>query len=272
VTRVGACQFHLHRWPARAAGAPTLVALHGFTGDGLDYSALRAHLDADLELLAPDLVGHGRSEAPDDLTEYAMGRCVEQICAAVAPLLTGPACWLGYSMGGRTALHVARARPDLVARLVLVSATPGLADPDEAAARRAQDAALAARIERDGVDAFLDAWSRHPLIATQSRTPEPFLTELRARRRRNTTRGLAHSLRGMGTGAMRSLWGELDALTMPTLVITGEEDAKYHGIATRMRDALPDARHAVVPGANHAPQLERPALTAALVSEFVLGR
>ncbi len=62
VTRVGACQFHLHRWPARDDSAPTIVALHGFTGDGLDYSALRAYLGAGVIQRAEPLAGLGAQE------------------------------------------------------------------------------------------------------------------------------------------------------------------------------------------------------------------
>ena len=275
VTRVGACQFHVHRWggadEAAEGAAPPLVALHGFTGDGLDFSALVAHLETPRAVWAPDLIGHGRSDAPGEVDAYAMERCVEQVCAVVEEVAGGPAVWLGYSMGGRVALQVARARPDLVERLILVSATPGLEDAAEAQERRAQDAERATSIERDGALAFLARWGEHPLIATQSRAPEPYLSELRARRRRSRAIGLANSLRGMGTGSMCSLWDELDAIHAPTLLITGGEDAKFDGIARRMLRRLPRAGHAIVAGANHAPQLERPAATAAAVDAFLRG-
>ena len=66
-----------------------------------------------------------------------------------------PAVWLGYSMGGRFALNVALRHPGQVRRLVLVSATAGIDDPEERAARRRADEDLAGRIGTEGVAAFV---------------------------------------------------------------------------------------------------------------------
>ncbi|MDQ1447863.1 MAG: 2-succinyl-6-hydroxy-2,4-cyclohexadiene-carboxylate synthase, partial [Actinomycetota bacterium] len=78
----------------------------------------------------------------------------------------GRAIYAGYSMGGRLCLRLAIDRPDLVPGLVLVSASPGIADDRERAARTEADHALAESIERDGVDAFLAGWLAQPLFAT----------------------------------------------------------------------------------------------------------
>ena len=57
---------------------------------------------------------------------------------------------------------------------------------------------------------------------------------------------------------MEPLWERLGELTIPVTLVTGERDEKFHAIAEAMRARLPDARHVVVPGAGHAPQLEAP--------------
>ena len=74
---------------------------------------------------------------------------------------------VGYSMGGRVALHVALAHPDRVTALALIGAQAGIDDPAERAERIAADEALADRIESDGIEWFAGYWADRPLFATQ---------------------------------------------------------------------------------------------------------
>jgi len=185
-------------------------------------------------------------------------------CAAHVRALAGEPCTLvGYSMGGRIALYTALALPGDVERLVLVGASPGLADAAEREARRRADEALADRIETIGAEAFADEWGAQELFAGQ---PERVAAAAHADRLRNTATGLAAALRGLGTGAMPSLWERLGELAIPVTLIVGERDAKFRAIAGRMASALPDCRVEVVPGAGHAVQLERPEAVAAAIS------
>src|SRR5690606_35878116 len=116
----------------------------------------------------------------------------------------GRASYVGYSMGGRLVLQAALSRPELVERLVLIGATPGIEDAGERAERRARDDELAAHVVEVGVDAFIDEWVAQPMFAGL-----PVDSDCDAARRANTAEGLAASLRGCGTGAQPSLWGRL---------------------------------------------------------------
>jgi 2-succinyl-6-hydroxy-2,4-cyclohexadiene-1-carboxylate synthase len=166
----------------------------------------------------------------------------------------GQAVYVGYSMGGRLALHLALARPDLVDGLVLLGATAGIEVEQARAARRAADEALASDVEQDGVDAFLERWLAQPLFA--SLPPE---AADRDDRRRNTAAGLAASLRLAGTGTQEPLWDRLATLTMPVLVLAGERDERFAGLGRRMAGTIgANASFAVVPGAGHAAHLEDP--------------
>ncbi len=178
-----------------------------------------------------------------------------------------PGTYVGYSQGGRLCLQLALDRPDVVQRLVLVSASPGIADPAAREARRDADELLAQEIERDGVDAFLTRWVAQPLFAT--------LPLERAgiddRRAANTVATLTHQLRVLGQGSQPSNWERLGELTMPVLLIVGALDTKYVDIAQRMADAIADARLEVVPDAGHACHLEQPDAVAHLVSSWSNG-
>jgi 2-succinyl-6-hydroxy-2,4-cyclohexadiene-1-carboxylate synthase len=232
------------------------VLAHGFTQAGASWEAVRRALRDRPGVFAPDLPGHGSLAARRPATFDA---CVTYLRAAAPPrFVLG-----GYSMGGRIALHAALALRGRVTRLVLIGASPGIADPGERAARARADAELADSIERDGIEAFAAAWSALPLFAGQ---PRGVAAAAHAERLRQSPEGLAAALRGMGTGVMAPLWDRLGELDMPVVLLAGERDEKFAAIAEQMATRIPGARAIVVPGSGHAVHLERPdAVAAALV-------
>ena len=183
--------------------------------------------------------------------------------ATARSLDDGDATYAGYSQGGRLCLQLALDRPDVVRRLVLVSATPGIADPAERAARREADERLAQEIERDGVDTFLEGWLAQPLFATLPRERSGI-----EERRANTVEDLTSQLRILGQGTQPSNWERLGELRMPVLLIVGELDTKYVDIAHRMADQVADARVEVIAGAGHACHLEQPERVAHLLASW----
>jgi 2-succinyl-6-hydroxy-2,4-cyclohexadiene-1-carboxylate synthase len=225
-----------------------LVLLHGFTQTGRSWQPIAHALAGRYRALAPDLPGHG---------DFAERRPASfAACDAyLRALMRHPSTLAGYSMGGRIALHAALSLGPLVERLVLIGASPGIADPAERAARAAADAALADRIEAIGIDAFVREWGAQPLFAGMPRGVAELAEE---DRRRNTASGLAAALRGLGTGVMPPLWDRLGELTIPVELVVGERDEKFRAIASRMETVLPDARTHVVEGAGHAVHLEAP--------------
>lgn len=253
----------------RAGEGPPLVLLHGFTGSGAEWDELVPRLVGLREVLAVDLIGHGRSPAPADPAAYTMERCVADLLALLDGLGVAQTDLLGYSMGGRVALQLAAAAPERVGRLILESASPGIADPAERAARAASDDALAARIEGEGLAWFVDHWAGIPLFASQAALPAATRAALRARRLKGSATGYANSLRGMGAGRQTSLWDRLPALDLPVLLISGELDVKYVAINTKLAALLPRARHAIVPGVGHTVHLEAPERFAQLVVGFL---
>lgn len=248
---------------------PPLLLLHGFTGTRRTWDGqLAAWRDA-FRCVAVDLLGHGASEAPGDQERYRMERAVEDLRALLDAIGIRHAHVLGYSMGARVALHLALAAPDRVRGLIIESGSPGLRDPRERADRLASDGALAARIEREGVEAFAAWWERQPLFATQAALPPATREAVRAQRLGQTTAGLANSLRGMGPAAHEPLWDRLGEIRAPTLVVSGELDPRYRRIGEEMVALLPGARHVVVGGSGHAVHLERPAEFARSVRGFL---
>lgn len=248
---------------------PPLLILHGFTGSTAEWDEVAPLLMPHATLLKVDLLGHGRSPAPVELDAYRMEQAVTDLLALLDRNRLEQVALLGYSMGGRVALHLAAAAPERVTALILASASPGLAEAQERAVRRASDEALADRIEQQGLAWFVDYWTNIPLFTSQARLPSATRAALRARRLRGTAHGYAQSLRGMGTGHQRSLWEELPQLTMPTLLITGMLDQKFVAINEQMAEALPNVVHVRIAEAGHTVHLEQPQAFCEVVVRFL---
>jgi 2-succinyl-6-hydroxy-2,4-cyclohexadiene-1-carboxylate synthase len=249
------------------AGTPVVV-LHGFTGSGASMAGVAEALRGRHRVIRVDLVGHGASPAPRETAPYTMERCAAQLAGLAEALGLGPAHWLGYSMGGRAALALAAWRPHCVRSLLLVGASAGIADPTARAARVRADEVLAARIERDGVAAFVAHWMALPLFASQARLGSAALEAARRQRLANRPHGLANSLRGMGAGAQPPLHALLPGLRAPACLVSGAQDAKFTALAQELATLLPRGRAVSLPGAGHAAHLEAPDAFASLALDF----
>lgn len=252
-------------WTVHEAGEasdPALLLLHGFTGSGLNWEELASKLPG-WRIVAPDLPGHGGTDAPTGrMPEVAL-----DLVALLDQLEIAQALVIGYSMGGRLALHLAVAAPERVRALVVIGATPGLAEQADREARMASDEALARKIETRYED-FVRDWETLPMFGTQQALSAASRERIGAIRRSQSPEALAAAMRLMGTGAQPPLHGRLPELSMPVLWVVGEYDAKFREIAESVRPLLPNARQAIVPYAGHAVHLERPSAFKTLLLSF----
>lgn len=229
--------------------APTVVFLHGFTHTGRSWQPVIAALGERYTSVADDIRGHGDAS---ERVPVSLQAVIDDVAAAAGPERY---TLVGYSMGGRIALHVALAPSDRVERLVLIGASPGIADAGERSARRRADEELAGEIERSSIDDFARRWAQTPVLAD---LPAAVLDAAHADRLRSTPAGLARALRGLGTGALPSLWERLGELSMPVTLVVGERDSKFGAIAVEMARRMPKAEVIVAPGVGHAVHLEAP--------------
>lgn len=238
-----------------------LVLAHGFTQTARSWSPMEKLLADRLPsptFEAVDLPGHGSATR----LRRDLWRSADHLVA-----LGGTGTYVGYSMGGRVALHAALRFPDLIERLVLIGATAGIDDEDGRAERRVADQALADEIMRRSLPSFVDEWLRNPLFA--GLTEE---TAMRDDRLRNTRAGLTSSLRLCGTGTQEPLWDRLGEIRCPTLVLFGELDQKFRALGERLVAGIPRAELGVIPSSGHAVHLEQPVLTADAITAFVRSR
>lgn len=243
----------------------SVVFIHGFMGSSADWEEVAVRLAPRLHIVAVDLPGHGRSAHSGGAV--SMGAIVRPLEETLEFLKIGRCGVIGYSFGGRVAMHLALRQPERCEWLVLESASPGISAPGERAARIASDERWAARLEEGLSDALLREWYRQPVFRSLDARPD-LVNRLLAMRQSSDARALAAVLRGAGTGRQQPLWNELESLSMPVLSIAGALDAAYVQTANAIGSLVPRGRTAIVPEAGHTVHLEQPEAFAALVAGF----
>ncbi|WP_295879864.1 alpha/beta fold hydrolase [uncultured Thiohalocapsa sp.] len=228
---------------------PGTLLLHGFTGTGADWDFWPATAPA---ALAPDLPGHG--DSPDPRGDFAAE--TERLLAV---LPAGVERLVGYSLGGRIALCLLAAAPQRFTAATIVSAHPGLFNAGQRDGRRAVDQRWIALLRTAGIAAFVDAWERQALFASQDRLPADVLAAQRRRRLAQRAEGLAASLACCGLAEMPDTWAALRRWPGRLSWLAGARDDKFVAIAERVARERPGTQVHIVPDAGHNLLLEAPA-------------
>jgi len=242
----------------RSGTGPTVLLLHGIGSSATSWQRQIDRLAGDYTLIAPDLRGYGDSPDP------AGTPSLDAVADDLATLLDQqPAHVVGVSFGALAALALARRHPDLVRSLVLADTTLGrnALPPDERARWVAGRYALSAELQ-------LRAGERAGEIAGPGAAAD-VLAEIASNMRRARPAGYRYVTDVIAaTDALP--W--LDAIAVPSLVVCGEHDSVVGlPLSQTIAERIPDARLAIITGAGHAPNVERPDEFAAAVRTFIDG-
>ena len=217
-----------------------MTALHGFLGLPADWDSIpctaRAEKPDWMPMLAALPGGPGDSALPD--LARMMNR--SDLCPPRAELL------LGYSMGGRIALHMLLAPgAERWGRAIIVSASPGLSNPSERMPRLESDGEWARRFRHDPWEDVVSAWNSQPVFATDGANPLP-------RREAEFDRDdLWLALLRGSIARQEDLRPQLKVLQTPVLWLAGERDAKYAALALECAALNPNFRCTLIPAAGH---------------------
>lgn len=153
---------------------------------------------------------------------------------------------IGYSMGGRLALHCLAEAPGLWSRVILISTHPGLQSEEERSQRIQHDLEWAHAFEIDSWEDLMDHWNAQDV----------FCGEKVIRHEQDYTRKkLADSLRGWSLGKQRDFRPFLSQLNIPILWITGGKDEKFTQLGTELSFSHPDSSHLIIPEVGHRIEL-----------------
>lgn len=223
-------------WFADRGAGELFVLLHPGGADARAFEPLMAELDGGYRFLTPDQHGHGRT--PDREGEWSFADMAADTAALLEELGAGPAHVLGWSDGGVLGLYLAHTRPDLVRSLVVGGAPFHLDGWREGVL----DGGAPGGVPEGYAELSPDGPEHWRVVAAKSdrlHEREPALME-----------------------------DDVRALTMPVLILQGDDDEVRFEHTVRMYEALPDGELAIVPRASHGLIVEKPALLARLIRDF----
>lgn len=238
-----------------------LVLIHGFTLDHRMWDDQVAALEQRCQITRYDLRGFGQSSLPTDTYSH-----VDDLKELLTYLDIKRAALLGLSMGGGVALNFALAHPDVTCGLILADSTlrgfPWSEETD------AMFDAVDAAAREGGVEAARASWLAHPFFFPAKEQP-----------------AVDHRLRTMIADYSGWHWThsdtqvlsasttpQLEAISVPTLVIVGERDiSDFRAISNQLVRRIPDAQEVVIPRVGHMSNMEAPSMFNWLVQQFLLA-
>ena len=250
--------------PAATSGAGTpLVLLHAFPLDGRMWAPQVEALAGSYQVIVPDLRGFGA--ARDQVVEEAgMDLLADDLLRLLDDRGLDRVVLGGLSLGGYVALAFMRRHADRVSGLALLD-TKATADSDQARDDRLK---MADRVLAEGVD-FVPEVMLPRLLGETSREHRPdVVSKVTGLIREQTPQAIAGAQRGMAAGAYTT--DVLGSIKVPTLVITGEEDAVTGPEVGRdLAAGVPGARFLLVEEAGHLVNLEQPEIVNEALLDFL---
>ena len=220
----------------------------------------------DIQIAAPDLLGHGSRGGDRDISLEST------LCALSTShddCKPRPEVLLGYSLGGRIALNWVLAEPQRFKALILISSSAGLQGAEEEREQRLEtDTRWMERLAAEPLDTWLESWDRQPVFRRPDDRKIPELEAAQKRRHSADALGWAAAMSGLSTGRLPFLGNSLREIKIPVLLITGEHDSKFCELNASMSELL-EAQHSVIAKAGHRPHLEQPQAVAEVTKNFV---
>lgn len=225
-----------------------LLFVHGFP---LSRRVWRKQIEAlkpSYRAIAPDLRGFGESDTPPSTN--TMAQYAEDLHALLMRLETGPVVLIGHSMGGYVAFAFLRQFPEMVKGLVLVGTRADRDTPEAAAARRA----MAGKVRAEDIHVVTDAMA--PRMLAYGEDHPGMVQQVHAFMNRSQSEGVIGALLGMAERPDATAM--LAGISVPTLIVTGSEDALVPPAASvSMAQVIPGARLSMIPHAGHLVAFEQ---------------
>ena len=224
-----------------------IVFLHGYTGSTRHWALTVPSLRDRFRCVSLDLPGHAQSEKSSDTAFYAMPNMAAVAYAAIREIGIEECYLVGHSMGGMISLQLILDHPQLVRALVLVDTAAAPLTGFESRNEKLRQTA-----RTDGMEAAFDLRSKG-----DPRAADPVF--LRLWREQFLMTSLEAYIGGnLAMEDRESLLDRLASLTVPTLIVCGENDVPFLQPSREMEAAIPDSELTIIAGAGHAPATETP--------------
>jgi pimeloyl-ACP methyl ester carboxylesterase len=250
------------------AGIP-VIFVHEFAGDYRSWEPQLRHFSQRYRCIAYNARGYPPSDVPEDGERYSQERARDDIRAVLDALEIDKAHVVGLSMGGFAVLHFGFTYPERSRSLVVGGCGYGAA-PDQRQ-KFAQEAEAAARqFEERGMAKAANGYARGPTRVQFLDTDPRGWAEFAAQLAEHSTEGAARTMRGVQKRrpSLFDLVDKMKTISVPTLVMTGDEDWPCLEPGLLMKRTIPTAALVVMPNCGHTINLEEPAAFNAHVAEF----
>ncbi|MDO6618417.1 2-succinyl-6-hydroxy-2,4-cyclohexadiene-1-carboxylate synthase [Shewanella sp. 6_MG-2023] len=212
---------------------PALVLLHGFLGSKEDWQASLQILSQHFHCICIDLPGHGDNQL--ELPTPGFETAAQSIVDKVIQLGYSQFHLLGYSLGGRIALHIAKLYPKAVLSLLLESAHLGLTSSRDKQARLKHDQKWADKLAVEPIRDFLEQWYQQPVFANLTTDARKNLIAIRSK---NNPQALLHCFKSTSLGLQQNGEKVLKQLHCPAYLLVGEQDSKFSQLAQQWQQKL----------------------------------
>lgn len=264
--------YNLHYSLTKNSNKPLILFLHGFMGNIHEFDEATELIADEFSWLTLDLPGHGKTQVLGGDEYYTMEKTANAVINLLDELKITQCYLIGYSMGGRLALYLTLHFPERFTKVVLESASPGLATEIERLERVKRDTQIARKLARsttkEDFAAFLLNWYQQPIFGAIKNHPK-FAIMLESRLQ-NQPRELVKSLQFMGSGNQPALWEKLKENTHPLLLLAGEYDEKFIVINQEINKICKLAQLKVINHAGHNIHLEKTQEFVQAVKEFLI--
>ena len=248
----------------------TLLFIHEFAGDHRSWHPQVRHFARRYRVVVYGARGYPPSDVPADPAAYGQYRAVDDALAVLDAVGTRRAHVAGNSMGGFTALHLARLHPDRISAAVVSGCGYG-AHPDASERFRAESETIAAAFDSEGSQGMSLWYGVGPArVQYQAKDPYGHAEHVRVLAEHDPV-GAALTMRGVQKErpSLYALRDEFAAMDVPVLIIAGDEDDGALETDLMLKRAIPRAGLAVLPKSGHVTNLEEPALYNRLVEDFL---
>jgi pimeloyl-ACP methyl ester carboxylesterase len=249
-------------------GAPVLF-VHEFAGDHRSWEPQVRALSRRYRCIAYNARGYPPSDVPEDPAAYSQARAVEDAIAVLDALDVERAHVVGLSMGGFATLHLGLRHPERARSLVVAAAGYG-AQPERQQSFREESGVIADAFADEGAAGVAKRYAVGPArVQFQNKDPRGW-AEFAAQLAEHDSQGSARTMRGVQAArpSLYDLTDELAALTVPTLIIAGDEDEGCLEPSLMLKRTIPTAGLALLPKTGHTCNLEEPELFNRLLERF----
>src|SRR5262245_55818285 len=250
-------------------GAP-IVFVHEFAGDLRSWEPQVRYLSRRYRCIAFNARGFPPSDVPQEVASYSQARACDDIRALLDGLKIDKAHIVGLSMGGLATLHFGLTYPGRAFSLLVGGAGYG-SEPGEREKFRAEAVVIATKLEQEGMASFAQAYAYGPTrVQFEAKDPRGFL-EFKAMLAQHSAKGSANTQLGVQRRrpSVYDLEERLARLTVPMLVVTGDEDWPCLAPGIFIKRTCPSSALLVMPNSGHAVNIEEPGAFNAALAEFL---